>query len=186
MKAEFLGWYEAVSMQLDPGVVDALLAAIQNVAKSVTHEELEALIRAAFRSKQSTAAMTGAIRSKLVGADRVPGDEEFGLLAAAVLTYVLRANNDSSALAAAMISTASFGGLRTLRQPMDISGLAITTRTALARSSRRRPVMSMSAIPSLTVDPEKAVATEDPNEAIEMLAAACSEAIKALADRQSE
>lgn len=186
MKAEFLRWYEAVSLQLDPDVVDSRLLAVKDLAKSVTPDELEALIRAAFRSKQSTAAMTGAIRTKLASGDGVLGDEEFGLLAAAVLTYVLRANDNSSALAAAMVSTASFYGLRTLRQPMDISGLATTARTALAQSTRRRPVMRMSAIPSLTVDPEKAVATEDSDEALQLLAAACSEAIKALADRQTE
>ena len=175
MRAEFLRWYEAVALQVDPDVVDARLVAVQDVAKSVTHDELEALIRAAFWSKQPTAAMTGAIRAKLASAGGVLGDEEFRLLAAAALTYVLRANDDSAALAAAMVSTASLKGLRMLRLPMDIPGLASTTRTALARSTRRRPVLRMPAMPSLTVDPEKAVAIEDANEALKLLAAACSE-----------
>lgn len=186
MRAEFLRWYEAVALQVDPDVVDARLVAVQDVAKSVTHDELEALIRAAFWSKQPTAAMTGAIRAKLASAGGVLGDEEFRLLAAAALTYVLRANDDSAALAAAMVSTASLKGLRMLRLPMDIPGLASTTRTALARSTRRRPVLRMPAMPSLTVDPEKAVAIEDANEALKLLAAACSEVIKVLADRHSE
>lgn len=186
MKAEFLRWYEAVALQIDPDVVDAQLAAVQAVAKSVTHDELEALIRAAFRSKQQTATMTSAIRAKLTGAGSALGDEEFRLLAGAALTYVLRANNDSAALAATMVSTASLNGLRALKQTMDIQGLARTTRAALARSTRRRPVLRMSPMPSLTVDSERAVEVEDPNESLELLAAACSDVIKALAERQSE
>lgn len=186
MKTEFTGWYEAVALPVDPEVVNARLTAVQTVAKAVTHDELEALIRSAFRAKQQAAAMTGAIRAKLAGACGALGDEEFRLLAAAALTYVLRANDDSAALAAAMIGTTSLSGLRTLKQPMDIPGLASTTRAALARSIRRRPVLRMPAMPLLAVDPEKAVEAEDPNEALKLLAAACSEVAQALAERQSE
>jgi hypothetical protein len=186
MKAEFIRWYEAVALPLDPDVADARRVAVKAVAESVSREELEALIRAAFRSKQQTIPMTGGIRTKLAGRSGVLEDEEFRLLAAAALTYVLRANNDSAALAAAMVSNASLCGLRTLKQPMDILGLANTTRAGLARSTRRRPVLQMPAMPSLTVDPQKAVETEDSNEALELLAAACSESLNALAERQFE
>jgi hypothetical protein len=186
MKAEFLRWYEAVALPVDPDVVDARLVAVQDVAKSVTHDELEALIRVAFRSKQQTAAMTGAIRAKLAGVDGMLGDEEFRLLAAATLTDVLRADDDLAALAATMVNTAALNGLRTVRQPMDIPGLASATRTALARTTRRRPVLRMPAMPPLTVDPEQAVAADDPNEALALLAAACSDVVKELADRISE
>lgn len=186
MKAEFIGWYEAVALPVDPEVVDARLTAVQAVAKAATHEELEALIRAAFRAKQQATAMTGAIRAKLAGAGGALGDEEFRLLAAVALTYVLRADDDSAALAAVMVGTTSLSGLRTLKQPMDITGLASTTRAALARSTRRRPVLRMPSMPLLTVDPAKAVETEDNNEALELLAAACSEVIQALAERQSK
>lgn len=186
MKTEFVRWYEAVILPVDSDVVDARLAAVQAVAKSVTHVELEALIRAAFRVKHQTATMTGAVRAKLAAAGGPLGDEEFRLLAAAAVTYVLRAQDDTAALAAAMIGTTSLGGLRTLKQPVDIPGLASSTRTALARSTRRRPVLSTPSMQSLTVDPEKAVESEDHNEALELLAAACSEAVQALGERQSE
>lgn len=186
MKGEFVRWYEAVALPLDQDVADARLAAVQTVAKSATHDELEALIRAAFRSKQQTTPMTSTIRTKLAGAGGALGDEEFRLLAAAALTYALRANDDSAARAAAMVSTAALNGLRTLRQPMDIAGLASTARAALARSTRRRPELRMPTLPSLSVDPEKAVETEDPDEALELLAAASSDVIKTLAERQFE
>lgn len=185
MKAEFVGWYEAVSLQVEPAMVDTLLAAVQNVAESVTHEELEALIRAAFRAKQQTTSATGAIRSKLAGEGGALGDEEFRLLAAAALTYVLRAEDDSAALAATMVGTTYLNGLRAPSQPMDIPGLASTTRAALARTARRRPILRMPDMPSLTVNPEKAIETTDPSEALAHLAVACTEVLEVLAARQS-
>ena len=186
MKTEFIGWYETVALPVDPEVVNQRLTAVQAVAKAVTHGELEALIRSAFRAKQQASAMTGAIRTKLAGAGGVLGEEEFRLLAAVALTYVLRANNDMAALAAAMIGTTSLSGLRTFKQPMDIPGLASTARAALTRSTRLRPVLRMPALPSLTVDPGKAVETEDSSEALKLLAAAWSKVAQALAKRQSE
>lgn len=186
MKAEFVGWYEAVALPVDQDAVDARLKAAKDVAKSVTQQELEALIRAAFRAKQQTTAATGVLRAKLAGGGGALGDEEFGLLAAAALTYVLRANDDSAALAATMVSTTSLNGLRASKQPMDIPGLASSTRAALARTTRRRPALRMPEIPSLTVDAEKAVAATESYEAFELLAAACTQVFEALAERQAQ
>lgn len=186
MKTEFIGWYESVTLPVEMEVIDARLAAVQAVAKSVTRDDLEALIRATFQVKHQAATRTSAVRSKLAGADGALQDEEFRLLAAAALTHILRANDDPAALAAVMVGTTSLGGLRTLKQPMDIPGLASTTRAALARRTRRRPVPRVPGLPSLTVNSEEAVEAEDHKEALELLAAACSASIQELVERQSK
>lgn len=185
MKAEFLRWCEEVSLPVDSTTVDARFAAVEAAAVLVTHEELEALIRAAFDVKQTSKA-TASVRSKLAGQGDALRDQEFKLFAAATLARILQGNELNAALAAIMIGTTDLGGLRKLKQPMDLIGLAKSARSAVARSTRRRPQLKLAPFPELTVDATKAAELEDANDGFVALAAACTGVIKTLAQRQAE
>lgn len=186
MKVEFQDWYEAVQLKLNPQVMEARWAAVQGLAaSSVSVEDLEALARAAFRSDQTTAA-TATVRTKLAGNGGAMPEEEFQLLGAATLFVMLKEDHPAAARVATMICTAQFKNLRTLRQPMDLVGLAATVRIGLARTSRRRPRLELEARPSLELDTTAAEESEDTNESISLLASAITEAMQRLAHRQAE
>jgi len=185
LKAEFLGWYEAVALSVESDVADARWAAVQALAASAAHEELEALIRAAFRAKQNSA-KTAAVRAKLAGQGGAIQDEEFRLLAAATLAVILCTNQPAAARAATMIGTTHLNGLRSVKQPVDIIGPAESARLALARTTRRRPPLKMAQMPELDVDATQAVESDGQNDALQLLATACSTIIQSLAQRQSD
>ena len=185
MKAEFLSWYEAVALSTVPDVVDARWAAVQALAGSATHEELEALIRAAFRAKHNST-KTAAVRIKLAGESGAIEDEEFKLLAAATLAVIVRTDQPAAARAATMIGTTHLDGLRPVKQPVDIIGPASSARLTLARTTRRRTPLTMAPVLRLNVDATKAVESADQNERLVLLAAACTTVIESLAQRQSE
>ncbi|MDL5034330.1 GTPase-associated system all-helical protein GASH [Pelomonas sp. APW6] len=184
MKAEFQRWYEAVQLALDPHAMEARWAAVQALARSVNDAELDALARAAFRSDQTTVA-TSAVRTKLADKGGAMPDEEFALLAAVTLTVILQQGEPAAARAATMIGTAHFKGLRKVRQPMDLVGLAADARLALARTTRRRPSLELGPMPSLEVDTTQAEETEGSDERISLLAEAFTGVVQQLAERQA-
>lgn len=185
MEAEFRRWYETVELAVDPAVAGSRWAAVQGLAQSATIEELDALIRAAFRSDQTTAA-TASVRAKLADKGGAMQGEEFVLLAAATLVVVLRYDLPAAARVATMIVTAHFNGLREIRQPMDLVGVGKTARLELAHTARQRPPLQMEPMPSLEVDTSAAEASEDSNESIRLLADAFAAVIQLVADRQTE
>lgn len=159
--------------------------AVQSVASSATHEELEALVRAAFRAKHNSAKTT-AVRAKLGEHGHPLEDEEFKLLAASTLAVILRSKLESYARAATMIGTTHLHGLRAINQTMDIIGLAENARVWAARATRHRPALELDPIQELVVNPTKATESEDQNESLELLAAECTSLINVLAQRQSQ
>lgn len=185
MKAEFLSWYEAVTLSIEPDVADARWAAVQTLAASASHEELEAFIRAAFRAKQNSA-KTSAVRAKLAGQGGAMLDEEFKLLSAATLAVILRTSQPAAARAAMMIGTTHINGLRPVKQPVDIIGPASSARLALARNTRRRPPLTLGPMPPLDIDTTEAVESEDANESLKLLAQACTSVLETLAQQQNE
>lgn len=185
LKTEFLRWYEAVSLSIESDVADTRWTAILGVAASASHEELEALIRATFRSKHNSA-KTVSVRAKLAGPGGAIQDEEFKLLAAVTLEVILRTSQPSAARAATMIVTSHLGGLHTVRQPLDIIGSADSARLALARITRQRPSLSLDPMPPLDIDTTKAIETTDTDEGFGLLAEACTAVMVKLAERQAE
>jgi hypothetical protein len=185
LKAEFLGWYDAVALPVEPDAADARWVAVQALAASATHEELEALVRAAFRARHNSA-RTAAVRAKLAGVGAAMQDEEFKLLAAATLAVILRTDQPAAALASMMIITTHLGGLRPVRQPVDIISPAASARLALTQTTRGRPPMKMGPMPELDVDATEALASEDQDERLQLLATACTTIMKSLAQRQSQ
>lgn len=185
MKAEFLSWYETVALSIEPDVADARWVAVQALAASASHEELEALIRAAFRAKHNSTT-TAAVRAKLAGQGGAMQDEEFKLLAAATLAVILRTSQPAAARTATMIGTTHLNGLRPVKQPMDVIGPASSARLALARTTRRRPPLTLGPMPPLDIDTTEALEAEDINESLKLLAKACTAVMETLAERQND
>lgn len=139
MHAEFARWYEAVSLQATEELLEARWSSIEGVAKDANRATIETLVRLSFRSRQSASSTESAsLRTKLAGDKGPVGDEELYLLSAATLTEVLAKRDASSALAATLIRTTNFGGLRGIKQPMDLIGYAENAIQELAESTRKR------------------------------------------------
>jgi len=74
VQADFARWYDAVSLQYDETLLGARWKGVQTAAQGVTRSTMEALVRLAFRSRQSAAPVElGALRSKLAGEAGPPG-----------------------------------------------------------------------------------------------------------------
>lgn len=151
MRLNFSRWYEAVALQYDQKLVEARWAAVQVVAQKPSRQALEALVRLAFRSRQAVASSDlASLKSALAGEAGPVGDEELILLAAATLAVTLSGLGASSALAATMIRTAHFGGLRVVEQPMELVGMARNVMRSIADTSRRR--QGLGGVPSAAVN----------------------------------
>lgn len=182
MKADFLQWYQAVSLSLDTHLAEARWEAILTASESLSDAELESLVRAAFRSDQTTT-HSGLVRTKLAGSDIAVKDEEFTLLAAAAVAAILRLKLPAAARVATMVETANLKGLRKLSQPMDLIGMGASARLAQGLASRMRPPLDSSKNPALdldTIDPDKLDADLD----VDDLATAVRALLRNLEERQ--
>lgn len=158
MQADFRGWYEAVSLECDQEHLEARWEGVESVAEDATRTTMEALIRLAFRSRQQVAsAELAELRNDFAGEAGPPGDEELSLLASATLAQILTRNDADAAMAATLVKAAEFGGLRHLKQPMDLIGLAANAIVSLADSSRRRPSLALGNATATKIDPAAAI-----------------------------
>lgn len=153
MQADFSGWYDAVSLQCDAALLGIRWTCVQSVAKSANRSTMETLVRLAFRSRQAAApSEVAALRSSLTGDASPPGDEELGLLAAAVLAQILDKSGTPAATAATLVTVADFGGLRRFQQPMDLIGMAANAITSIADTSRRRQAVALANAPATNIE----------------------------------
>lgn len=137
MHENFSEWYEGLSLGQDESFLESRWAAVEAVVADATKETLEKLVRLAFRTKPAND--VAELRAKFAGEITPPGDEELTVLAGAALVWAMHPDDDNRALAAAMITTASCGGLRELKSPIDLVGMATETNRELSEVARRRP-----------------------------------------------
>jgi hypothetical protein len=178
VQTDFAQWYAVVSLQSDDAHREVRWKGVQNASQGVTRPTMETLVRLAFRSRQQVASgELAALRNKMAGEAGPPGDEELILLAAATLAHILQKGDSSSAMAATLITVANFGGFRSLKQPMDLVGMATNTITLLADSSRRRQAFTLGKAPTTNVDPADAVEKSKSVDSANMAAAFTSLAV---------
>ncbi|MBK9392609.1 MAG: hypothetical protein IPN40_01530 [Uliginosibacterium sp.] len=163
------------------------------VAKSPSAATLEALTRLAFRTKlQNMSGEASQLREQLAANGPPLGDEELALMAASALALVLKPMDTASAKAASLITGAACAGLRCLKQPMDLVGMAKNVQTHLAETSRRRPALEQQRLVSPQLDIQASLnALEEGNvatvrAAIDALASASLKALAAIASRQRQ
>lgn len=191
MQEKFNVWYSGMEFGENPEVRAQRWAALQAATKSPSMTTLEVLVRLAFRTKmQQLATDAGQVRSQLAEGGPALLDEEAALLAGVALTIILGEKDATAAKAAALVTGASCAGLRMLKQPMDLVGLAISAQNYLAETARRRPPLEQQKRVNPQIDITANLdALQDGNiatvrSAIEALASASRQTLTAMATRQ--
>ena len=191
MQDDFYTWYSSMEFSGDTDVRLKRWNSVVAVAKAPSPGTLEVLTRLAFRTKmQPFSAEASQLREQLADGAPPPGDEELALLAASALSVILDRLDATSARAAALVTGASCSGLRGMKQPMDLVGMAKNAQTHLAETFRRRPSLEQQKVvnPQLDIQAgldglqEGNVATV--RAAISALASSVTKALTAMASRQ--
>lgn len=191
MQEQFNGWYGGMEFSENAEVRAQRYAALHAASRSPSMTTLEILVRLAFRTKmQNVSTEAGQVRNQLAGAGPALSDEEAALLAAVTLAMILEEQDATAGKAAALVTGAFCAGLRTVRQPMDLVGLAIAAQNYLAETARRRPPLEQQKL----VNPQLDIAAhlnalQEGNlgtvrAAIDALASASRQTLTAMATRQ--
>lgn len=189
MHGNFSEWYEGLSLGQDDSYLESRWAAVESVVEDATKETLEELVRLAFRTKPAND--VAELRAKFAGEIAPPGDEELAVLAGAALVWAMHPDDDNSALAAAMIATASCGGLRELKLPIDLVSMSTETNRELSEAARRRPSLDVGKAVATTLDKtEVANAIKQANEVnvgtgLQALVVTINKALGTVAKRQA-
>lgn len=193
MQDQFSSWYASMSLQQDAELTEKRWRAIEGYVEDVTTSDLALLAKLAFRLKvQMGSQEVAALRQALAGDAAQPGDDELILLSASALAVAMGSNADATAaLSATVVSSMSCGGLRVLKQPMDLVGIAENVLRQLSETARRRPSLKQVKLVTPSVDSSdealvQAVSKGALPEIAQLLAGATNKAISALARRQRE
>ena len=146
MHRDFARWYDAVELRTDQSHCQARWDGVVAVAGSATLDDVEALIRLAFRARQPAASATvQKIRQAFKAADDAfdmqGNDRELEILASACLVALMDHREDLGAAAALAVTTAALGGARKLNVPMDLCALAESAIDRIAEADRQRPTL---------------------------------------------
>lgn len=193
MQDQFSSWYASMSFQQDAGLTEKRWTAIASHVKVVIKSDLALLAKLAFRLKpQMGSSEVARLRQTLAGEATQPGDDELIMLSAAALAVAMDSETDAiAALAATVVSSLSCCGLRELKQPMDLVGMADNVLRRLSETSRRRPSLEHAKLVAPTVDKNdetvlQAVTTGDLRNVAQAIAVVTNRAISAIARRQRE
>lgn len=193
MQDQFSTWYASMSFQQDAGVTEKRWTAIERHVEAITKSGLALLVKLAFRLKpQMGSAEVAALRQALAGDGAQPGDEELFLLSASALAAALNSEADAiAALAATVVSSVSCGGLRELKQPMNLIGMTDNVLHQLSETARRRPSLEQVKLVAPTVDKNDEALIQAVNSGVllniaQALAVATNKAVAAMARRQRE
>ena len=193
MQDQFSSWYVSMSFKQDAAFTEKRWTAIKRHVEDVTKSNLALLGKLAFRLKlQMGASEVAALRQVLAGDATQPGDDELIMLSASALAVAMNSDTDSlAALAATVVSSMSCGGLRELKQPMDLVGMADNVLLQLAETARRRPSLEQVKLVTPAVDKNdaalaQAVNAGDLQNVVQALAVATNRALSAMARRQRE
>jgi hypothetical protein len=193
MQDQFSSWYARMSFEQDAALTEKRWRAIEGYVEGLTKSDVALLAKLAFRLKpQMGSPEVAALRQALGGDGTQPGDDELILLSASTLAAAMDSDSDSiAALAATVVSSMSCSGLRELKQPMDLIGIAENVLRQLSETARRRPSLEQVKLVAPTVDKNdealmQAVNSEVLLNVAQTLAAATNKAISAIARRQRD
>lgn len=193
MQDQFSSWYASMSFQQDAALTEKRWTAIKGHVEAVTKSDLALLAKLAFRLRaQMGSPEVAALRQALAGDAAQPGDDELILLSASALAAAMGSDADGiAALAATVVSSISCGGLRELKQPMDLVGMADNVLRQLSETARRRPSLEQGKLIAPTVDKNDEALVQAVSSGVllnvaQSLAVATNKAISAMARRQRE
>lgn len=198
MHRDFPRWYAAVEVGSNVERRDARWATVQSLADTADASMVEELVRLAFNTK-SRPSRTGL--DKIHAAYRQADDtfdssntaREMQVLAGATLAVLLEASEESAAIAALSVVTASMEGRRATQLPMNLPVLAKAAIERLADAERKRPSLgTLISVEPPKFDIEASIAKlkEQPNfevlaQIFSSTANATRTALKVLATRQT-
>lgn len=182
-----------MSFQQDAALTDMRRKGIEGHVEAVTKSDLALLAKLAFRlNPQMGSPEVAALRQALAGDATQPGDDELIMLSASALAAAMDSDADRiAALAATVVSSTSCTGLRELKQPMDLIGMAENVLRRLSETARRRPSMEQIKLIAPTVDKNDEALIQAVNTGVllnvaQALAVTTNKAISAIARRQRE
>lgn len=148
MHDDFAGWYRDVEIATDPDRLSRRWAGVVGLFDGMTVQDVEALIRLTFRSKQGPGSEAlQRIRKPFRDADdsfQTHGnDREVEVLSAAALAVLLEQDGPVAVSAALAVSTASFGGVRRPAVSTDLVQLAESAIRRMSETMRRRPSVNL-------------------------------------------
>ncbi len=195
-EVDFPSWYQEFLIGLDTARVQQRWSGVMSAVKTATTEDIEGLVRLAFGKRAGALAPTqGAeerLRRKMRQSDELfptqGNDREMEVLAAVILSQLLKQESIKAATAALMVTTASFGGARTVNLAVDIVSAAEQAIADISDALRLRPnVESMlpAAAPKIDITAARQKVSENAlGDAIGTLAESVDKVLAALHQRQ--
>lgn len=144
MHPDFPRWYGAVALGDEETRRASRWMGVTAVVGSADSDDIEALLRLAFKSRQSAAAarvqkVREAFRTADATFEMQGNDRELQILAGAALAALMHKGGSSGAEAALAVTTASLMGARKPDLPMDLAILAEGAIDLIAETQRKRP-----------------------------------------------
>lgn len=193
MQDNFFTWYSSMEFSGNGDVRLKRWNSLVAVSKAPSPSTLEVLTRLAFRAKLLPfVAEAALIREQLAEGGPPLDDEELALIAASALSVILDRLDATSARAGALVKGASCAGLRVVKQPMDLVGMAKNAQAHLAETFRRRPPLEQQKLVNPQIDIQASLdgleegSVTTVRTAISALATATTKALTAMATRQRQ
>lgn len=145
MHQDFPRWHNSIGLGNDTSRQESRWAGVSALVKAAaSSEEIEVLIRLAFRSRQEAKPnQIEKIRKAFYATDQTfemdGNDRELQVLAAVTLAVLMMQDSNVGAKAALATTTASLEGGRKTNLPMDLSVLAKGAIDQAAGTNRKRP-----------------------------------------------
>ena len=199
MHMDFPRWHNSIALGRDQSLQESRWAGVSALVKAAkTSQDIEGLIRLAFKSRQqATAVQINKIRQAFYSTDPTfemgGNDRELQVLAASTLAVLMLQDGDVGAEAALATTTASLAGARKPDLPMDLSVLAKGAIDQAAETNRKRPALAANqqlSAPSLDFREAREKATEQPDgagfaEAFKLAAADVNRALAKMTEQQA-
>lgn len=199
MSADFPRWFKEISFGNDQTALEPRWAGVNAVADAADSENIETLIRLAFKSRHPhSASQVQKIRESFKALDATfemqGNDREVQVLAGASLAVMMERGESYGAEAALMITTTALDGTRQPDLPIDLSVLADAAIDRIAEVNRARPDLAVHTVNGAPkIDFKKAAAKfrEQPNPdgmdaALDLAAESVSNGLTMMAQQQAK
>jgi hypothetical protein len=200
MPSDFSRWNHAIGIGDESARQETRWAGVSAAALSADHNDIEALVRLAFQSRQvPIAASVEKFRQSFKNVDvdfeMHVNDRELQVLAAATLATLMTAGGTAGAKAALTVTTASLDGARKPSLPMDLASIGESAIEIIGATSRERsnitPQIAHDADAEIDAGAAAAKATAEFNasgisQAFGLLAESISTTIREIVGEQNE
>lgn len=192
MKGEFSKVY-AASFPEDASLIERRWEAINTCIEELNKSTIVVLVALAFRLRPPQGSVDiQAVRNVLTGDAVSLGEEEFHILSASALKLAMQGKDkDVAVLSASIVCSASCGGLREPRQPMNLVSISENVLSHHSENSRRRPSLEHGRFTAPLAEKGdaaflKAIGEQNAIGAVSALLESTNKALNKMAGRQRE